>query len=796
MRSQRHWKSGLFAVISLLTAIGIACCNNLMSPKELAGLCGDGKVQLDQGEECDDGNRIGGDGCTPKCKTEACGNGRKDEGEQCDNGTGNDSSGDCTLACKKPRCGDGHIKTRGKPPFETCDDGNLVNGDGCNPQCSLRGRVSVLAGIPGGMGIANGVGPAARVARVSGMAMDGDTLYFADTFGCTIRRLDILTGQVSTIAGVPGHCPFAINNGPGAKATFSATDKRLARVGTMLYVSESGLLRRVDLASGSYDVLTCAAFPALHGTVPEMTADPTGKALYLASDTAVYQVKLPCSCNQNATSNRCTLSLLAGGSTQEVKDGNGSAARFFGISALEAAPSGGLLYVGDVNLLRTLDTASAEVKTVAGSSLGGHLDGVGLTAKFAMIQGLVGTSSGLYVLEQSTKLYANAMDPLSARIGWANIRHVSTTTWKVETVAGIHGTILGGATPEQDGFGPFARFLDVISGAAWRDTIIIGESASIRTMSRKTGQVSTASGVLVQDFTHHEVRAVATYKGSLYSPSRTGDLLEIPLQFSRPWRKLPLCPITVAGAAHGIRALTSTKDGLLFVADAGIDGICQVDLQGKQGSPCCTGCKETCKVVYTSKKEYEFLRWRVSGMAHDGRYIYVVANFDSKIYKIDPITGHATEISLASGYRNFWSIVHAGVHLYATVPHENVIVRIDPSSGACRTIGSGLAQTLDGKGSSAGFCRPAGITTDGTNLFVGETHCEPSGGKFHGHAVRQVSLKDESVTTLLGPGPRPYLVTGAGSQGSVNWPAALTWDANSGALYLADMWANVLVKID
>lgn len=62
-----------------------------------APFCGDGK--LNQGEECDDGNRFNGDGCDSRCLIEKCGNGRIEGFEQCDDGNDKDGDGcqtDCT----------------------------------------------------------------------------------------------------------------------------------------------------------------------------------------------------------------------------------------------------------------------------------------------------------------------------------------------------------------------------------------------------------------------------------------------------------------------------------------------------------------------------------------------------------------------------------------------------------------------------------------------------------------------------------------------------------------------------
>jgi cysteine-rich repeat protein len=60
--------------------------------------CGNGTI--DDGETCDDGNRVAGDGCNPTCTSdERCGNGTLDRGESCDDGS-NESGDGCDPACR------------------------------------------------------------------------------------------------------------------------------------------------------------------------------------------------------------------------------------------------------------------------------------------------------------------------------------------------------------------------------------------------------------------------------------------------------------------------------------------------------------------------------------------------------------------------------------------------------------------------------------------------------------------------------------------------------------------------
>ena len=62
-----------------------------------------------------------------------CGNGVVDPGEQCDDGNLMDHDG-CSSSCQlESFCGNGRVE-----PNEECDDGNYEAGDGCSPECTLE----------------------------------------------------------------------------------------------------------------------------------------------------------------------------------------------------------------------------------------------------------------------------------------------------------------------------------------------------------------------------------------------------------------------------------------------------------------------------------------------------------------------------------------------------------------------------------------------------------------------------------------------------------------------------------
>jgi cysteine-rich repeat protein len=103
----------------------------------LETVCGDGRREAS--EQCDDGNKTNGDGCSSVCRWEYCGNGTIDLNasniakEVCDDG--NNASGDgCSSVCTtEPICGNGV-----REGAEQCDDGNVIAGDTCGSDCRIE----------------------------------------------------------------------------------------------------------------------------------------------------------------------------------------------------------------------------------------------------------------------------------------------------------------------------------------------------------------------------------------------------------------------------------------------------------------------------------------------------------------------------------------------------------------------------------------------------------------------------------------------------------------------------------
>jgi cysteine-rich repeat protein len=186
--------------------------------------CGDCEVDYDEMEQCDDCNTTPGDGCGATCQREApprCGDGHLDidQGEQCDDGdtlAGDGCSPTCQFELVGAHCGDSTTDTD-----EACDDGNLANGDACNPTCNLTNTTGLIAGSPGAQGRLDGAGTAARLGGYGTLAADADHVYFADGANHIVRRIEVSTSLVETIAGdEAGGTSAWVDDPVGANARF------------------------------------------------------------------------------------------------------------------------------------------------------------------------------------------------------------------------------------------------------------------------------------------------------------------------------------------------------------------------------------------------------------------------------------------------------------------------------------------------------------------------------------------------------------------------------------------------
>lgn len=280
--------------------------------------------------------------------------------------------------------------------------------------------VTTLAGAPSSASTADGTGTQARFSAPQGAANDGSgNLYVVDWNDETVRRVDVSTGAVKTIAGTAGQS--GNDDGTGAAARFYEPTWAAYDGAGHVYVSDSGnfAIRRVDVATGAVTTVTGGGF------VPGgLAVDDTGR-LFVA-DPAFSSIRL--------------VNLATGGTTAFAgiegrgcgsADGVGSAASFCGPNGLTYDGMGSL-FVTDNQTVRRIDLATALVTTLAGSpGVSGSADGVGAAALFDEPGALAyDGAGGVYVTDGFN----------------ATVRRVDLATGTVTTVigrAGTYGVVLG-----------------------------------------------------------------------------------------------------------------------------------------------------------------------------------------------------------------------------------------------------------------------------------------------------------------------------------------------------------------
>ncbi|MFO0616666.1 MAG: DUF4215 domain-containing protein [Polyangiaceae bacterium] len=124
--------------LGLAWAVGSSSCDDTpdtsTSTTSTGGdlpFCGDGVIQPELGEECDDANDADFDQCLPTCKKARCGDAFViADTEECDDANASNSDA-CTTACLRAQCGDGFVQKG----VEACDDGNEEDDDACIGHC-------------------------------------------------------------------------------------------------------------------------------------------------------------------------------------------------------------------------------------------------------------------------------------------------------------------------------------------------------------------------------------------------------------------------------------------------------------------------------------------------------------------------------------------------------------------------------------------------------------------------------------------------------------------------------------
>ncbi len=356
--------------------------------------------------------------------------------------------------------------------------GTSLRGIGMSPLIALYpGVIDTFAGngVAGYLNSSNqGL---AQFWNPQAVAIDGgaNALYVADTVNGAIRRIDLSSGAVTTVAGT-GSNGYSGDGDQAASALLNTPTGVTIDGAGNLFIADQGnnVIRRVDAVT---QIITTVAggstTPSGNDTIgdggpatsailygPQSVAVDSYGNLYIAD--AYHQLV------RTVNSSTGIISVFAGGGTSAGIDGfgDGEAAT----NAQLANPSGvaldsaGNLYIADTgdNLIRRVDMTTGIITAVAGNGTFGYSGDFGLATNASL------ASPQTIAIDAANDIYI-------ADFGNNVIRQVSASSNKIFSVAGRVSTGYAG-----DGGNPTLAFLTSPMGIAVDENgdLYIGDSAN------------------------------------------------------------------------------------------------------------------------------------------------------------------------------------------------------------------------------------------------------------------------------------------------------------------------------
>jgi len=249
------------------------------------------------------------------------------------------------------------------------------------------------------MGYANGTGTGATFDYPAGVAFDNNNLYVCDSANSTIRQISLATGVVTTIAGQPGVASFQDNT---SQPTFFNHPEGIAYDGAgNLYIADSGnnVIRRLQISSGA--VTTIAGNVTVS---PPGFADGTGTAANFSNPLGIcYDGAGNLYVADSGNSAIRKVTNITGGANAGVVQtlaGSPTTSTFYWPQGVVFANP--YLYVVDSGydaVFQVTATPPGVATVLAGSGNAGDVDGTGAAAQFNWPEGIATDNTNLYIAD-------------------------------------------------------------------------------------------------------------------------------------------------------------------------------------------------------------------------------------------------------------------------------------------------------------------------------------------------------------------------------------------------------------
>lgn len=501
-------------------------------------------------------------------------------------------------------------------------------------------EVKTVAGLADEPGSSDGEAVRSRLFGPSGLAMDGTSgVFVADRGNQTIRRYDIATRTLSTIAGTVGKRGAA--DGPAASATFDYPSA-IAFVPPRLFVTDPGshAVRILDVATKT--VSTAATTMPLRS--PVGIAWPGGGEIFVSDSLldAVYGIDV-------STGKTRVVAGLGEYGYPNHRDGVGQRARFYDPRELTADAAGTSIFVADEHngSIRRVRLSDGEVTTQASLAI--------------VRQGRDGDIGYFPVHPRAVLAERDGKHVLFAERG--EIRRLDLASLTVDVVAGTAHS----GSPYQDGTGSGAHLgsiesLEAIApGRALAGDCLTGK---IRSVDLKSGEVDTVTLDRVTKLGAKDVAKfhcpsgiASDWRGGLVVADRANGVLQS-VTFS------PANVSTIAGKEQTCGAADGTLDearfcgpnrvaydhttDVVYVTDSSAHTIRAVDLVGRTVRTLAgTAFQKGHSDGVGASARFSF----PAGLALDGKKLYVADRDNHCVRVVDTGSGAVTPFAGRCGER-------------------------------------------------------------------------------------------------------------------------------------------------
>ena len=596
-------------------------------------------------------------------------------------------------------------------------DGNVYIADTLN-NCvrkvdAVSGTISTFAGT-GEFDYNEDGGPAteARLAHPFGIEVDGKgNLYIADSRNNRVRKVDAASGTISTIAGA-GNWGYSGDGGPATEAILNEPHGVAIDGDGNVYIADTDnhRIHKVDAASGTISTTAGTGEEGYSGDGGAATqaqlSFPSGVTVDGAGN--FYIADSGNNRIRKVSAFTGTISTIAGTGNQGYSRDGGPAtqAELNGPHSI-ALDATGNLYIGDYwnNRVRKVEAATGTISTIAGTGERGYSGDGGPATK-----------------AQLAKVSGVAVD------GEGNVYIADTGNHRIRKVDAATGTIstLAGSANVGDG----------------------GPATSSRLVQSRSVAVDGTGHVYIADIWSHSIRRVDAFTGTISTIAGTGnrgysgdDGPANEAQLSEP------------------EAVAVDGSGDLYIADSANQRIRRVDAT--------TGTIST--IAGMGDWDYggdggpatqAHLR-HPRGVAVDGDgNVYIADTDNNRIRKVDAATGTISTIAGTGdwGYSGDGGpatqaqlgtpqgvVVDGDGNIYIADIFNYRIRKVEAATGTISTIAGTGEQGGGGDGgpaSEAQFSEPHGVALDGDgHLYIADSS---------NHRIRRVDAFTGTISTIAG----------------------------------------------